>query len=207
MPRQKSKKNPTTKTTKRGSDHILARLKIYVTGHKKLVFVAVLLVLYLLFRQVEMYIQRAEFRRAEALVLDVKQQVESELTPTSAEHIKNCNYASTKWGRGQRGCIVGYVVDHGVIRENEALERAHDIKDKVSKRWSVDTSSSANKLNSQDRRVQLIEQNIRELNLNCSVNYSYEVVELQTNQNVRYGNLLISITCGGPALAEYYPVT
>ena len=178
---------------------------VHVASKHKLWLVMVVIVLgYLVFRQVEMRIQKAEFRRAETLTTDVVNKIIAQNDSATLEQDKSCGYASAKFSRGRRSCYVGYTLNYGLRSSAEATKMVHQFARQFSE--PLESTDSDFIFVYKDGPLQSMHQTINMLSLRCSILYSFEPKSAKAFQYLDKGLLVVTVSCAKEALAEYYPV-
>lgn len=149
------------------------------------------------------YQQKQQFDAAEAsldkLYGDIVAQVGQ---PTDVKKDKSCSYASAEVGKGQLGCGFGYQLQYAVSDVSDAnkiqskaiqtFKTEHILKLKYIRELGIEDGKSS--LPGKNTAGDLV----CTKPITCSFSISY------TDQKDH--NLMLSITFGGPAKAEFYPV-
>ena len=185
---------------------------------KKLIYrIAVMLVLATLIVGVLVYFgliwrEKKQFALAEKEIDALYAQIVEKIgKPDQEKKTKSCGYASRVYGKGPRGCSV----TQRLLYESSGLGESNKIMVdvlKLSNGTYLQTfgDKSKNRFTDQENRTdQHISQDYRDIgDLSCGISYYFPVVkEFSDDFEPRaLENLQIEISCGGPALAEYFPI-
>lgn len=110
------------------------------------------------------------------------------------EHSTSCSYSSTEGGRGALGCLVSSSVSYEAssVRSSEVISWADSELESLPWGNPHDDTASTKKYSKTVIKNVIYRQS---QNVSCGVTYYETEVDL-----------LINASCGGNALAEYYPV-
>lgn len=175
-------------------------LTTWAHRHKLLVALALVLGGYLLFRQVEMRIQKAEFKRAESYVASEASRATKTVKPEQNSTNNSCTYRSKKYGRGDRSCQVSQVLKYRVINYNNANEVMRMVANNYD---SPVYNQSGSSLKISAGMSSTFSQKLYGSKLDCSVDYKYAPKSPASAENY----LTITFSCYKNSFAEYYPVT
>lgn len=180
--------------------------KILVYGVLAVTLIGAATYIFLIQREKSQFVQ-AE-KEIDALYAQIVEKVGK---PNQEKKETSCGYASRVYGKGPRSCTVSHSVlytgyDHE--KSNQALhgfssylgtELYDDLVRENKNQFTEDSDRSLDQNFSQKLSTKTI--------LNCSIQYKYPVRPSVFNDfsNLQNENLAIYISCGGPALAEYFP--
>ena len=162
---------------------------------------------YLAFRQIEMRIQKAEFKRAEAYVEETSENLKHN-DGLQIEKKKQCVYASTEYGKGRRSCVIRQSVLYLKKPVDEANELLSSIS-AVNNKQKLEADHSTELIEFNGLQKQQISQDLPEKfnDISCHVNYDYfPLTDKLFEESVSPQSFIVTVTCGGSALGEYYPV-
>lgn len=157
---------------------------------------------YLLFRQVEMRIQKAEFRRAEAYVSSEQEKIRSTAGVIGSDSTERyCYYMARKYEHGPRECII----TSKIIFNNLSIDDANRLVRKFAditggKVSSSFTDGDSGQIGSSQNVYQTERHHVLD---HCSRVYRYHL--MNTNE-FQARDFIAELSCKGGALAEYYPV-
>lgn len=157
--------------------------------------------------------EKQNFAKAETTLDKLAKQIEDEVgKPDQIKKDKSCGYASRVSQRGPRGCGVSVALlysNRDLVFANSSLADISSlygtkIYDQLGRPDVIQFSLYAGRGSSQAFSQSIPAQE----SLNCSVQYSYPVVPLfdKLFPDVSGENVQIYLSCGGSAMAEYYPV-
>lgn len=157
--------------------------------------------------------EKRQFAQAEKEIDALYTQIVEKVgKPDQEKKEKTCGYASRAYGKGPRYCNVrSYVLysKSNLATSNNKMRELSQIVGSVTKDERVlepkDMFYQYESVGSDQNFIQTLKSQTK---LNCSVRYTYPLVESSTSalKPTETENLLVSIHCGGPARAEYFPV-
>lgn len=163
--------------------------------------------------------EKAQFAAAEKEIDALYAQIAEKVgKPDQEKKEKSCGYASRVYGKGPRSCSVSKYI----LFENKDIDQANEIVKTISQTINVKPSRfSMDKFGVSGNRYEFLKEDDRiidqslgsDLNLGfskgCSIEFVHPVASdsyVEMFQNISKENLSIGIVCGGPAMAEYFPV-
>lgn len=185
----------------------LKRVLLYL-----LILAGVVLLLYLLvYQPYEVRKDRERYKQAELNLLAIRENVEKATgKAVSSTEIKTCTYASREFTRGPLSCNISIYL--GFPGKNYSESTSLMINAARVVRTNLSNPINGSKENSfvpkeQRRGTQMFTQEFISDSLICNVTYSYPD-SLHNLKDVLNGvdGLEITLTCGGPAKAEFYPL-
>lgn len=162
---------------------------------------------YLTFRQIEMRLQKAEFKRAEAYVEQVAAKLKGSVrtNPDATNQSRSCSYAARKFAKGPRSCFIS----ERLIYRYKTVEQANILLKEMLKvggekiyGYGPEDSTQYSALNS----YQTITQSQKDPVLDsCDKSFTYYNEDLFGGEAFA-GDFIVKVSCYGEALAEYYPI-
>jgi len=165
----------------------------------------------LVLRPLQIRQQKQNFTKAESRLDELAKQIEATIgKPDATKKDKSCGRANLLSEKGPLGCDVSIYL----LYENKTADISSALMQKVALfsdsnlrigSGSAHGKSFVNK--SQQRGEQTFFQNFGATSqLPCSFSYSYPLMDRKIFIPKAEENLQIGLSCGGPAMAEYYPV-
>jgi len=170
----------------------------------------------LVIRPLQIRHQKAQFDKAEANIDALALQIENTIgKPDDSKKVKSCSYASREIGKGPRGCGIQYGSVYGVKDSSSAYsvhQKLEEVLRSSSSPFSI-TYSSGKTFSPlmTDNQVQTSGYDIAadNSNIHCSINLTYaksKNSDLLISSNSQSENLSIELSCGGPAMTEFFPL-
>lgn len=186
------------------------RTRLYKTK-RFCIAVLVLTIGYVLFRQFQIRLQKAEFHRAEGYIEELRLKVngyqQTQLQYTTKTNA--CRYSSAEFGHGRRNCSVGAKIVYPNISLDSANRGLKKISGLANGGTLVTSSQSMDIVFTKHDDVNHVEQNLpftsRVTDITCSASYVY--AKSANSGSTDLGDFTIYLICGGSALSEYYETT
>ena len=168
-----------------------------------------------IYRPVSVYLDKQRFLQAEKEIEKVAEQIQAKIGPANQVKKDNyCRYASRKFERGPRSCVVQL----HFLYENHSLEEINGLLDGASSIFGTkpyddigrNTTGKFVPIDDQNRGEQDLSQELSDISgLGCGVQYFYPAkASYQATFDSNYQNSLkITAWCSDGAKAEHFPVT
>ena len=190
------------------------KLKRFFIGLLSLI--ALLLISYfLIIRPIQVRRNHSDFVKAEASLETLSQKIIAQVgQPDQIVRSNECGYASREFGRGARGCGVGISLKYPSSTPqfaDESFLKARTVVGTTLYNTFGQTRTNFDKefigfkdLDGADS----FEQDYKHVGgLSCGVSYKYGPSQMHTSVKNRVSGFEINLSCGGSAMAEFFPVT
>jgi hypothetical protein len=169
------------------------------------------LIYFLIVRPLQVNHQRNQFKKAEVQLNYLADQIQVKIGKADqVKTEKSCAYASRTYGKGPRGCgiIVYLFYANRNAEKSTALTLGSSalLGTKLTQFGDVATGFTAANMRDGEQNINQDYGHID--SLSCGVQYTYPVKEKlnQPFKPINSENLQIALSCGGPAMTEFYPV-
>ncbi len=152
------------------------------------------------FKQAQIYQERSIYRSAEKQITTFVDEA-AKLAPSTKEVRKYCSYSSEKFSRGSLGCTVEETLHYDVLSEDRITKTIADLNEKQkSLIWDFAYDNTKNNI-STPSIISVKVYKYKELS--CGIDYEYKRKDMYGADYDR-SILVVSASCSGPALKEYY---
>jgi hypothetical protein len=169
---------------------------------------------FVLYRPLAIHQEKKNFEKAEASLNELYEKIVQKIgLPDQKKNNKSCGYSSVVFGRGDLGCAVSISALYENINSDSATLKMKQIATFIGNKLypGAGTRNQEGFVPKDRNPVQSFRQDYKKFNdLSCTVSYSYPVYPTYSYsifQTEFAENILIELSCGGPAKAEHYPVS